>query len=623
MMILFGVSLMVISRIFPPSNHHVNGDIPAEKPEDKSCTQREETLLKRVARLENDVQAANDDSTAWMERYHEQCSKNHSQSLQIERAATSLGSRLTYLDLKAQIQSLEIKCNSLGSDLRDSERSYSMLKDYQKQKQGRLVATISTLQGRITRQVRHGRKRVPNTVRATELKREKAESAILRDVIAKKDRELRAATDRMSHLESESAQIQASSDKVKRGLDEELIQKNHEIAKLRGKAAKKDRELRAATDRMSHLEAESAQNQTSFNKVKRDLDEELIEKNNEIRMLQEKATEDMSISRAFISKLEQQLGAKTQEIERSHAALSEKRAELESLNQKATSFEARDEAMEVETLAPTPSELAPTPSDPAPTASEGMDIDSEQQLHIESQSQALNKQREQIEGLEQGNRDLSDRLRSLGRSADSEIEALKKRITELTEIVHEYRNRDHDMTDASAADGRVGEVTESYSQTMKMQKDELARLQKENERLKAIVGQDQSLERGGRELADAKIARLQKEKDEMNTNLQKARKLADNLKKERDQHRQAKTTLAHENSELTKSQRQNVEELKKLGEQKAKLVAKCASLQNYVDLLTPPDPNSTNDRKRSASDDEEGDEIQKRVKRDQPDSSNA
>ena len=98
-------------------------------------------------------------------------------------------------------------------------------------------------------------KRVPNTVRATELKREKVESAILRDIIAKKDRELRAAADRMSHLEAESAQIQASSDKVQ-----------HELAG------------------------------------------ELSQKNNEIRKLREKAAEDMTISRAFASNLEQQLG---------------------------------------------------------------------------------------------------------------------------------------------------------------------------------------------------------------------------------------------------------------------------------------------------------------------------
>ena len=58
---------------------------------------------------------------------------------------------------------------------------------------------------------------------------------------------------------------------------------------------------------------------------------------------------------------------------------------MESLNQKVTSFEARDEAMEIETLAPTPSDLAPTTSDLAPTASEGMDVDSPQQMHIESQ----------------------------------------------------------------------------------------------------------------------------------------------------------------------------------------------------------------------------------------------
>ena len=66
------------------------------------------------------------DSTTWMERYHEQCSKNASLSREIHKASTSLGSQLTYLDLRAQISSLEIKCNSLGSDLRDSERSVSM-----------------------------------------------------------------------------------------------------------------------------------------------------------------------------------------------------------------------------------------------------------------------------------------------------------------------------------------------------------------------------------------------------------------------------------------------------------------------------------------------------------------
>ena len=43
-------------------------------------------------------------------------------------------------------KSFEIQCKSLGSDLRDSERSVSMLKDYHKQKQGRLISTIPTLQ---------------------------------------------------------------------------------------------------------------------------------------------------------------------------------------------------------------------------------------------------------------------------------------------------------------------------------------------------------------------------------------------------------------------------------------------------------------------------------------------
>ena len=62
----------------------------------------EDTLLKRVAKLENDVRAANDDSTAWMEKYHEQGAKYRTQSLKNERIATSLGSRLTYHDLRDQ-----------------------------------------------------------------------------------------------------------------------------------------------------------------------------------------------------------------------------------------------------------------------------------------------------------------------------------------------------------------------------------------------------------------------------------------------------------------------------------------------------------------------------------------
>ena len=81
---------------------------------------------KTIQPAKTNIGGQHHDSTTWTERYHEQCSKIHDQSLQIERAATSLGSKLTYLDLRAQIQSLGIKCNSLGTDLRDSERSVSM-----------------------------------------------------------------------------------------------------------------------------------------------------------------------------------------------------------------------------------------------------------------------------------------------------------------------------------------------------------------------------------------------------------------------------------------------------------------------------------------------------------------
>lgn len=128
------------------------------------ATGKAETLLKRVARPENEVQVANDDSTAWMERFHEQCGENHHQSLQIDKAASSLGSRLIHLNLRAQIQSLEPKYNSLGSDLRGSECIVSILKELQKQREGRLISTISILQRRINRQVRHERKHIPNTL---------------------------------------------------------------------------------------------------------------------------------------------------------------------------------------------------------------------------------------------------------------------------------------------------------------------------------------------------------------------------------------------------------------------------------------------------------------------------
>ena len=578
-MVLLAASLVMISRNYPAINHYVNGEAPVEKPEDKNRIRREENLHKRVAKLENDVQAANDDSTAWMERYHEQCIKNRNQSRQIEKAATSLGSQLTYLDLRAQIKSLKIKCNSLSADLRDSERNVSIANQCQKQMQVRLSLKISTLERRERELRRHGRQNVPTIVQATELKREKAESAILRDILAQKDRELRAAADTMSHLEAESAQNQASFDKVKHELDDELILKNKEINRLREKAAKD----------LSQLKERSAQNQTSFNKLKHDLDEELIQKNNEIRNLREKTAEDMTISRTFASDLEQQLGAKTRDIERKQAELSDKCAEVKRLQQKVTSLKAREASMESETLAPTPSGLAPT-------ASEGMDVDSPLQMQIEIQSQTLAEQGQKMSHLEDSNRVLNERLHSVEGRAHSQIEALERDINQLKEINHELRHGDHEMSDDTheMTEKRVGEVIESYSQTINMQRGQLARLQKENDDLRARVGQNESLGRGGRELLDASIARLGKEKEDMNMNLQKARKLSDNLKKERDQLREAKTKITHENSELTKSQRQNVEELKKLREEKATLVEKCASLQKNVEGLSRPHEEENN-----------------------------
>ena len=128
--------------------------------------------------------------------------------------------------------------------------------------------------------------------------------------------------------------------------------------------------------------------------------------------------------------------------------------------------------MECEILAPTPTHIAPTAADHAPTASEGMDIDSPQQMQLERQSETFAEQREQISGLEQSKKSLSERLQHLDESAHLKIEALNKEITQLKEIIHEYRHGDHDMSDAFAVDthGRVGEVTESYSQTINMQR---------------------------------------------------------------------------------------------------------------------------------------------------------
>ena len=184
--------------------------------------------------------------------------------------------------------------------------------------------------------------------------------------------------------------------------------------------------------------------------------------------------------------------------------------------------------------------------------------------------------------------EMSD-VSTVGWREQSEIEAREREITQLKETIDGLRRADYDMSDAFACDKqdqteeRLREVTESYSQTINMLNGELASLQRENVGLKARAEQHESLKDGGRELLDAKITRLGKEKEDMNTNLQKARKLSENLKKERDQLREAKTKITYEKTELAKSQQGNHGELEKLREEKVTLVEKCSSLQKEVE----------------------------------------
>ena len=629
-MLFFAASLVFITRNYRATNHHVNQDSPAEKPENTKATSLEESLRKKIAELEDDVQAANDDSTAWMELYHEQSIKFRSQSHEIERASTSLSSRLTYLDLKAQVQSFEIKCNWLRAQLRDSDRIIIMKTKCERQRQGKDRLTISNLQGRVRELLRHGRQYVPTTLQATELERKKGESAKLRNIIAQKDEE-----------------------------------------------------LRTAADKISQLNKESAENQILFNKAKDDLNEELIHKKHEISKLQDKAAKDKTNSSDLAKNVEQQLSGKSAEIERITAESSQMCEEVERLKRKVTGLEAgeshlksslskaqaeRDESQasfksveqnlkELETIHEkcskprTPETMAPRPSGLAPAASEGMDVDSPLQLLVESQKQALDEQQQAIKGLEESNKVLRHRLQSsLDKNEDhemsdvsttgwreqSETEAMEKKIKELEETVDELRRGDHDMSDAFACDtqgqteARLREVTESHSQTINMLNGQLADLQEENKGLKALAKQNESLESGGRELLDAKIARLGKEKEDMNTNLQKARKLSENLRKERDQLREVKTKISHEKAALAKRQGEKEAELEKLKEEKATLVEKCAALQKEVEDLNEPreeerDREETSEetreevrpnRKRSAPDDVEEKAMEKRLKTD-------
>ena len=632
-MLLFAASLVLISRNYRATKHHVNGDTPAEKLDDTKDKPREESLLRQIAELEDDVQAANDDSTAWMELYHEQCIKNRTQSHEIERSSTSLGSRLTYLDLKAQAQSLEIKCNWLSTQLRDSDRIITMKTKCDKQRQGKDRLIISNLQGRVRELLRHGRQHGPTVLQATELEREKAESAKLRNIIAQKDRELRAADDKISQLDKASARNQVLSNKVKDDFDEELIQKTLTISKLQDKAAK---------DKMRSSDLENKLNQ------------QLSVKSAEIERITAESShkcEEVERLKQKVISLEARESNLNTSLSNAQAERNESQASSKSMEQKlkelTTIHEKCSRPRIPETMAPPTSGLAPAPS-------EGMDVDSPLQLLVESHKQKLDDQQQEIKGLEESNRVLRRRLQSsidknedhemsdvsaTGWREQSENEAREREIKELRETVDQLRRGDHDMSDAFASntqdqtEQRLREVTESHSQIINMLNGQLANLQQENGNLKALAKQSGSLESGGRELLDAKITRLGKEKEDMNTNLQKARKLSENLKKERDQLREVKTKITHEKAELVKIQRENLGELEKLRGEKATLVEKCTSLQKEVEELNQPHGGEnvgeirervgeeTRDegrpkRKRSAPDDGEEKAVEKRVKTD-------
>ena len=645
LMLLFAASLVLISRNYQATNHRMNGDTPGEESEDTKATLLEENLLKKIAELEDDVQAANDDSTAWMELYHEQCIKNRSQSHEIERASTSLGSRLTYLDLKAQVQSFEIKCNWLRAQLRDSDRIITMKTKCEKQRQGKDRLIISNLQGRVRELLHHGRQHVPTTVQATELEQEKAEFAKLRNIVAQKDHELRTAADKISQLDKESADNRVLINKAKDDLNEELIHKKHKISKLQDQAA---RDQRTSSDLTRNLEQQLSAKSAEIERITA----ESSHKCEEVERLKQRVTR----LEAYESNLNTSLSkaqAERDESQASFKSVEQNLKELETIHEKCSKPRI-------------PETMAPPPSGLAPAASERMDVDSPLQLLIESQKRELNDQQQKINGLEESNRVLRLRLQSCidknedhemsdvptaGWREQSETEAREREIKQLRETINELRRGDHDMSDAFASDTqdqtehRLREVMESHSQTINMMNGQLASLQKENQDLKALAKQNGSLESGGRELLDAKITRLGKEKEDMNTNLQKARKLSENLKKERDQLREVKTKMTHEKAELAKSQRENQEELGKLREEKATLVEKCASLQKEVDESNQPHEEEQNpqeiiegvgeetgpetredvqpNRKRSAPDDGEEKSIEKRVKRDQAESSNA
>ena len=563
--LLFGASLGLISRNHQATNHRMNGDTPAEEPEDTKYTPREESLLKKIAELEIDAQASNDSLTAWIELYHEQEAKTRSQSHAIEIASTSY-SRLTHLDLKAQIQSLELKCKGLRADLRDSDHLNEMKIKREKQRQGRDRLVISKLQGSVRELHRHGGQRVPTTL-PTELERAKAESTNLRHIIAQKDEDLRAAAQRISQLDKGSVDEQVLFNKAKDDLNERLIQTNHKITKLQDQAAK---------------EKTNSRDVENIHKQQLSLKDDEI---NRITAACSHEREEVERLKQEVTRLEACESSLNTSLSQAQSERDESQASSKSLEQKLKEVEtAHEKCFEIRN----PETIAPPPSGLAPAVSEGMDVDSSLQLLTETQKQNLDRQQREIEGLEESNNVLRRQLQSFEEKnedhemsdvsttdwrAQSKIAAQEKELKELREQLYALRHGDQEMSDAfdiDTHDGtqeRLQEITESHSQTINMLKQQLASLQRENEQLKAQAKQDESLGSGGRELVDAKIARLGKEKEDKNTDLQKARRLSENLKKERDQLREVKTKITHEKAELAK---------------------KCASLQREVEGLKHP-----------------------------------
>ena len=637
---LFAASLGLISRNHQATNHRMNGDTPAEQLEDRKTTSLEETLRKKIAELEDDVQAANDDSTAWMELYHEQEAKTRSQSHQIERASTTLGSRLTYLDLKAQVKGLEIKCNSLRAELRESDHLIEMKTKREKQRQGKDRLVISKLQGRVRELLRHGGQHVPTTLPA-ELEREKAASTNLRHIIAQKDEDLRAAAQRISQLDKGSVDDQDLFNKAKDDLNEKLIQTNHKITKLQDQAAKEKTNSR---DVEKNHKQQLSLKDAEINRITAACSHE----REEVERLKQEVTR----LEARGSSLNTRESSLNTSLSKAQSERDESQASSKSMEQKLKELETVREKC---TQSRTPETMAPPPSGLAPAASDGMDVDSPVQLLVENQKQDLDRQQREIKGLEESNKILRRQLQSFEKKNEdhemsdvsttdwreqSKIAAQESKLKELREEVDALRHGDQEMSDSFDIDTqdrtqeRLREITESHSQTINMLNQQLANLQQENGQLKAQADQNGSLGSGGRELLDAKITRLGKEKEDMNTNLQKARKLSENLKKERDQLREVKTKITHEKAELAKkcaSLQKEVEGSKQPREEEKNLRQTADKTTQTTEEATEETTEETAgetreegrpNRKRSAPEDGEVKGMEKRLKTDDSESSN-